>query len=226
MKMPNHPQRKVLIAGATGLVGQEILRFLITDSSVTEAHVFSRRPLHIEHPKLHVHVVDFRTLPSIPAVDEVYLAIGTTIKVAGSQAAFRAADFDANLAVAKKGIEAGAKRIALVSAVGANANSSVFYTRTKGELENALAQLDLQALVFAQPSLLLGNRDALGQPRRIGEKIATAVSKIITPLLPAIYRPVYAHSVALSLVKILPTAEGKITLSSSDLIRIGNPEND
>jgi uncharacterized protein YbjT (DUF2867 family) len=116
----------------------------------------SRRALDARHPKLQVHVVDFRRLPALAPVDEAYLALGTTIKVAGSQAAFRAVDLDANLAVAKAAIAAGAKRVALVSAVGADARSSVFYNRVKGELEEALKEAlasdDLSALVKTLPT--------------------------------------------------------------------------
>ena len=93
--------RIVALAGASGLVGREILRGLVADPSVSAIHVLGRRALETT-PKVVSHVVDFRSLPALPHVDEVYLALGTTIKVAGSQEAFRAVDFDANLAVANR----------------------------------------------------------------------------------------------------------------------------
>lgn len=206
-------QRKVLLAGATGLVGGHILQALLADQSVFEIHVMSRRPLSISHPKLRVQIVDFSRLRPLVQADEVYLALGTTIKVAGSQAAFRAV----NLAVASAAVAAGARRVGLVSAVGASARSSVFYNRVKGELENALKALDLTALVIAQPSLLLDSRDALKQPPRIGEKIAIPISKLLAPILPKAYRPVYARAVARSLVNTLPTARGVVVLASDAL---------
>ena len=92
--------RTAVLAGATGLVGREILRGLVADPSVSAIHVLGRRALEAT-PKVTSHVVDFRSLPALPPVDELYLALGTTIKVAGSQEAFRAVDFDANLAVAR-----------------------------------------------------------------------------------------------------------------------------
>ena len=98
---PAASARTVLLAGATGLVGREILRGLLADPGVAQVRVLTRRSLADSHPKLAVHVVDFSALPPLPAADEVYLALGTTIKVAGSQAAFRAVDFEANLAVAR-----------------------------------------------------------------------------------------------------------------------------
>lgn len=214
--------RKVLLAGATGLVGVQILQALLADSTVTEVYVLSRRALDVRHSKLQVRVVDFRQLPTLSRVDEVYLALGTTIRVAGSQDAFRAVDLEANLTVAKAGVAVGARRVGLVSAVGANARSSVFYNRVKGELEDALASLDLAALVIAQPSLLLGDRDALKQPSRLGERIAIPIARLLTPVLPRHYRPVHARAVAQSLVKTLPAAYGTVVLHSEDLARIGS----
>lgn len=164
--------RRVLLAGATGLVGSMLLQALLADGQVEQVHALSRRMLNISHPKLQVHIVDFNHLPALPEVDEVYLALGTTIKVAGSQDAFRAVDLNANLAVARAAVAAGARRVGLVSAVGASARSSTFYNRVKGELEDALKTLDLLALVIAQPSLLLDKRDGLQQPPRLGERFA------------------------------------------------------
>jgi len=89
--------RTVIIAGATGLVGSEILGGLLADEGVANVHSFGRKAPEIEHPKLTPHVVEFTALPSLPVADELYLALGTTIKVAGSQRAFRAIDYDANL---------------------------------------------------------------------------------------------------------------------------------
>ncbi|MET0534691.1 MAG: NAD(P)H-binding protein [Steroidobacter sp.] len=214
-------QRKVLLAGATGLVGGEILQGLLADATVAEVHVLARRAIGVTHPKLQLQLVDFRQLPALPQVDEVYLALGTTIRVAGSQEAFRAVDFEANLAVAKAAIASGVRRIGLVSAADANARSSVFYLSVKGALEDALTRLNLSALVIARPSLLLGNRDALNQPPRLGEKISTPILKLLAPLLPKRLRPVHARAVARSLLATLPTARGTVILHFDDLIRIG-----
>jgi uncharacterized protein YbjT (DUF2867 family) len=211
-------QRKVLLAGASGLVGGLILQALLADRMVSEVHALARRPLSVRHSKLHVHIVDFSRLPPLVQADEVYLALGTTIKVAGSQAAFRAVDLEANLAVVKAAYAAGSRRVGLVSAVAANAKSSMFYNRVKGELEVALKAMGLTALVIAQPSLLLDYRDGLQQPPRVGEQIA----KLLAPLLPKAYRPVRARAVAQSLVKTVPTAKGVVVLASNVLAEIGD----
>src|SRR5262249_37303434 len=158
------------LAGATGLIGSLMLQALLADPGVARVLVLARRPLEAAHSKLRVDVVDFARLRALAPADEAYLALGTTIKIPGSQAAFRAVDLDANLAVARAAVAAGARRIGLVSAVGAKADSSVFYNRVKGELEDALKAMALDALVIAQPSLLLGDRKALNQPARFGEE--------------------------------------------------------
>lgn len=207
-------KRQVVVAGATGLVGREILEGLLADPTVGLLHALARRPPSISHPKLVAHVVDFAALPALPRVDEAYLALGTTIKVAGSQAAFRAVDFDANLAVARAAIAAGATRIGLVSAMGADAGSRVFYNRVKGELEDALTQLSLEALVIARPSLLVGDRNTLGQPERQGERIGLGISKLLGVLIPANLKPVAASSVARALLTRVPVARGQEVLLS------------
>lgn len=210
------PRRSVLLAGATGLVGRAILEGLLADASVTAVHVLARRAPGVSHPKLHVHLVDFAALPALPPVDEAYLALGTTIKVAGSQAAFRAVDHDANLAVARAALAAGARRLGVVSAMGADTRSSLFYSRVKGELEQDLDGLGYEGLVIARPSMLAGDRGALGQPDRGGEQLALRVTRLLRPLIPANYRSVQASDVARALLRRVPAARGKdIVLSGA-----------
>lgn len=205
------PSRKVLIAGASGLVGSNILQGLLKDASVAEVHALCRRPLNTRHAKLTIHVVDFRAIPPLPPMDEVYLALGTTIRQAGSRSAFRAVDLEANLAVAQAGLASGARRFGLVSAMAANARSLMFYNRIKAELEESLAALspEPETLVIARPSFLLGDRDALSQPNRLGEKIGVWLFRLLAPLLPADYRPVEARRVAQALLATVPSTRGK-----------------
>jgi uncharacterized protein YbjT (DUF2867 family) len=212
--------RVVVLAGATGLVGRAILEGLLADASVAVVHALGRRDPEVAHPKLIPHVVDFAALPALPplpSLDEVYLALGTTIKVAGSQAAFRAVDFEANLAVARAALAAGARRAGLVSAMGADTKSRIFYNRVKGELEDALTRLAFEGLVIARPSLLVGDREALRQPKRPGEKVATVVSKLLAPLIPSNYRPIAANEVARALLARVPSARGRVVLLSGEM---------
>jgi uncharacterized protein YbjT (DUF2867 family) len=202
-------ERTAIIAGATGLVGREILRGLLADATVSRVHALARRAPPFGDAKLAVHLVDFAKLPSLPPADELYLALGTTIKDAGSPAAFRALDFDANLAVARAALGAGVKRVGLVSAMGANAGSRVLYSRVKGELEAALSALPFAGLVIARPSLLVGDREALGQQARRGEGVGLAIDKIVGFLIPANYKPIAAADVARALLTRVPGAAGK-----------------
>ncbi|HAU5563725.1 TPA: nucleoside-diphosphate sugar epimerase [Serratia fonticola] len=213
--------RVVLLAGASGLVGGHILQLLLNNSEVSCVHALTRRPLRVSHPKLQVHLVDFTSLPQLPHAHEAYLALGTTIKVAGSKEAFRAVDFEANLAVAQAAMLAGVSRIGLVSAGAANAKSSMFYTRVKGELEEALTALPLTTLVIARPSLLLDYRTGLGQPLRLGELISIPLAKLLSPILPAAYKPVRALAVARALTLKVPVTAGVVVLPSNQLIELG-----
>ncbi len=207
--------RSVLIAGASGLVGRHILEGLLADDSVGAVHSLGRRELGVTHSKLTQHRVDFsRALPALPSVGEAFVALGTTIKVAGSQEAFRAVDYDAVLAVAKAARAAGATRLGVVSAMGADPHSRLFYNRVKGEMEQALSALAFDTLVIARPSFLAGDREALGQPLRSGEKLALRVSSWLAPLIPDNLKSIDAGAVARALLRAVPKARGKQVLPS------------
>ncbi len=209
------------MAGATGLVGQAVLAALLTDKRYAAVHCVGRRALALKHPKLIAHVLDLaglKRLPGLGHVDDVFIALGTTIKTAGSQAAFRAVDFDAVVAVARAAKAAGASRLGVVSAMGASPRSSVFYSRVKGEMEEALAQLGYQTLVIARPSMLAGDRAALAQPERPGEHIALLATRWLKPLIPANYRAIAADDVAQALLKaVQQMKEGKRVLLSGEM---------
>ena len=123
--------RTALLAGATGLVGQAILALLLVDKRYTAVHVVGRRAPSVQHPKLVVHLSESLTDWGSPAVDDVFIALGTTIKVAGSKAAFKAIDGGAVVAIAKAAKTAGATRLAVVSAMGRVRNQAFFTTRSK-----------------------------------------------------------------------------------------------
>ncbi len=178
-----------------------------------------RRKPGAEHPKLVLHLSpDFATFQA-PAVDDVFIALGTTIKVAGSQQAFRAIDFDAVLAVARSARAAGARRLGIVSAMGANAKSAVFYNRVKGEMENAVSRLGYERVVLARPSLLSGDRSSLGQPGRGAEKLAATAMRLLRPLTPANYRAIAAADVAAALTAaVLASPSGHSVLLSGDML--------
>jgi uncharacterized protein YbjT (DUF2867 family) len=182
-----------------------------------------RRPLALKHVKLQNHVVDFASLPALPKVNECYIAMGTTIKLAGSQAAFKAIDLVAVVDVAMAAQSAGATKVGVVSAMGANPKSRVFYSRIKGEMELTLASMGFESLVIARPSLLDGDRTTLGQSQRGGEGLGLLLARTLRPLIPVNYRAILAKEVAHALVRAVRAARpGVVTLLSGQML--GNSE--
>ena len=191
----NAPMRRIaLLAGATGLVGRELLPLLLDDNDTEEVVVLSRRPLATPHPKLQQGVISFDQLQNfvLPPVDDFYCCLGTTIGKAGSREAFREVDLVYPLTIARMALAAGATRCFFVSAMGAAAKSRVFYNQVKGELEDEMMQLELRTVYAFRPSLLAGKRTEF----RAGERIALALSLPIAFLLPPRIRPIAAADVA------------------------------
>jgi uncharacterized protein YbjT (DUF2867 family) len=202
--------RVALVAGATGLVGQAVLAALLADNTYTQVHTLGRRTLTQVHSKLTQHVVDFAApapWANLPHIDDCFIALGTTIKVAGSQAAFKAIDFEAVMAVALVGRAQGATKLGVVSAMGADPKSSIFYNQVKGEMENAVAQIGFKTLVLVRPAMLAGDREALNQPVRSGERIGLLVTQLLRPLIPANYQSVKAQDVAVALIRAVKTSK-------------------
>ena len=207
--------RKVLVAGATGLVGSEILAKLAGDD-IADARALVRRPLDgaVLAPNVRQLVANFAALDAKPdwfRVDQVFCALGTTMRRAGSKEAFRRVDFDYPLAIARLARAQGARHFLLVSAASADASSRIFYSRVKGEIEDALRGLGFPALTIARPSILLGPR----KERRAGE----LVMKRIGFLLPAAFRPVEARQVASALVRAARVDTSGVTILDNIALR-------
>jgi uncharacterized protein YbjT (DUF2867 family) len=216
-------RRSAVVAGATGLVGRALVDALLADSAVGAVHVLVRAelPQWRKRSGLTQHVVDYRAGNlALPEIDDAYCCLGTTIKVAGSQQAFRAVDFDAALSFARAARAAGATRLGLVSALGANPRSSVFYNRVKGEIEHAAAALGFDSMVIARPSLLLGDRAALGQPTRPGERVGAALTARLGWLLPRAVRPIQAATVAHALMRSVQRGEPGLFALSSGVLQV------
>ena len=202
------PPRRVLLAGATGLVGRALLHQLLADPMVGEVRALTRRALSRSellgrggHPpgdeRLQVCEIDFERLDrhtELFEVDWVCCAMGTTIRKAGSRAAFRQVDFDYPFQMAQLARAHGARQLLLVSAMGADADSRVFYNRVKGELEEALSELDYESVCVAQPSLLAGERGEF----RLAERLGLALGF----LMPERFKPVQAAQVAAGLLAV------------------------
>ncbi|MEP7303084.1 MAG: NAD(P)H-binding protein [Caldimonas sp.] len=215
--------RRALLAGATGLVGRAMLPLLLRGHKSVDVLIRRAAPQLGTDRRVRLHVVDFARLPeAFPAVDDVFIALGTTIAVAGSEAAFRGVDFDAVVATARAARAAGATRLALVSALGADAGSRVFYNRVKGETEAAVAALGFESVTIARPSLLLGDRAALGQPVRGMEALAMRFAGPLSWVVPRAVRPIAAADVAAALVEAAGRGEpGTRFLSSGNMQRAG-----
>jgi len=190
--------KSAIVAGATGLVGSRLLAVLLADPDYDTIHALVRRPLGIANAKLCEHPVDYGRLNEMawPVADDVFCCLGTTIRVAGSQEAFREVDYVYPLAVARAAQLKGAEQFLFVSAMGADARSSVFYSRVKGELEVAIAALGYRAAIALRPSLLSGQR----RQQRLGERAALMVLQPLRSLVPRRYRPVADEAVARAMV--------------------------
>jgi uncharacterized protein YbjT (DUF2867 family) len=191
--------KTLMLVGATGLVGGHVLQQALADPAVAQVVAPTRKSL-VPHAKLLNPLVDFERLPEDAewwAVDAVVCTLGTTIRVAGSQAAFYKVDHDHPLEVAYLARRHGAKAFALNSALGADVGSRVFYSRTKGETERDLQAVGYPSLTLVRPGLIGGQR----QESRPLEQLAVTMSKLVQPLLPRRYRVVPAERIAQHLLQ-------------------------
>ncbi len=191
--------KTLLLVGATGLVGRSVLAQALNDPRVARLVAPTRRPLPA-HPRLENPLVDFAALPADAAwwaADGVICTLGTTIRKAGSQAAFRAVDRDYPLAVATLARRHGARAFALTSSVGADPRARSFYLRTKGEAERAVAGVGYPSLTIVRPSVIGGDRTE----HRPLEALAVALLRGIGPLVPRRYRVVPAERIARALLE-------------------------
>jgi uncharacterized protein YbjT (DUF2867 family) len=200
--------RTALIAGATGLVGSHVLSLLLADPAWTRVVTLGRRAGAVHNPKLEQRIVNLGALEALgdlAVCDDVFCCLGTTIKQAGSQDAFRKVDYEYVVSLGRTGLRLGGQQFLLVSAIGADAASRVFYSRVKGEAETALRQLPYRAMQIFRPSLLLGERAEF----RLGERIAMAAAPLLSPLLVSRwrrYRPIAAATLAAAMVRIAKEA--------------------
>jgi uncharacterized protein YbjT (DUF2867 family) len=199
MATPIH--KKALIAGSTGLVGNEILQQLLSDPRYIEIHVPGRRAPEVYDPRIIFHPTDFSQLDDLPqkGIHEVYCTLGTTIKKAGSKEEFRLIDFEAVVNLARWAAAAEVKHFLVVSSIGAHPKSRTFYLRTKGQMEQVIKTCRLNNLTIVRPSLLLGQRKEF----RLGEKISVWFMKPLGFLMSGPmkkYRPIEASQVAKAMI--------------------------
>lgn len=213
--------RKALIAGASGLVGRHCLRRLLESEVYDQVTAFVRKELPLSDPKLAQRVIDFdrmARLSTFPRVDDVFCCLGTTIKNAGSEDAFYKVDYTYVLELARLASLSRSRQFLLVSSMGASPRSNVFYSRVKGEMEEAVKKLPFEGLYVFRPSLLTGSRDE----SRPGESVAKTVLSIVSfaMLGPAKkYRPIKAEAVASAMVRVARQGYRGVHVFESDRIR-------
>lgn len=215
--------KTALLLGATGLIGNDLLELLLNDDGYGKVIALSRKPLPINHPKLENRIVDFSDRQNyqqaITEGDIVFCCIGTTMKnVKGDKDLYRQIDFDIPVQGARFALEKGYTQYALVSAIGARANSSNFYLSLKGETEDGVAALQFPSLYIFRPSLLLGKR----KESRAGEKIGQAVMPVLSFLLAgslAKYKPVQASDVAAAMIAASKTGKRGVNIYTYNEIR-------
>jgi uncharacterized protein YbjT (DUF2867 family) len=216
--------KTALIAGASGLVGSECLARLLGESSYERVVALVRRLLPHSDPKLEQHIIDFDRLGALgqafPAGTDVFCCLGTTMKQAGSEAAFRQVDFTYVVGLAAQSLDHGARQFLLVSSLGANPNSAFFYNRVKGETEAAVAALPFEGRQIFRPSILLGERAEHRPGERVGIAAMTGASFLLVGPLRK-YRPIAAGTVAAAMARVAAKAPRGVNIyESNDIERV------
>ncbi|WLR54209.1 oxidoreductase [Mesobacillus subterraneus] len=196
--------KKALIAGSTGLIGNELLKLLLNGEDYEQVVAIVRRPLEVKHSKLVEKVVDFDRMDEyheIFAVDDVFCCLGTTIKKAKTKEAMWKIDVDYPVEIARLASSHGAHKFLLVSSMNANPESSIFYSKMKGQLEVEIKKIPFDTTAIFRPSLLLGDRDEF----RMGERAAAAISTKVPFLFAGPlrkYKPIEGRTVASAMYQV------------------------
>ena len=209
-------QKTAIIFGATGLTGSLVLEQLLTDENYTTIKLFSRKESGISHPKVKEYIGDLLNLESFTEDmigDEVYICIGTTKKKTPDHEQYRKIDLGIPTQAAEICKANGISKIAVVSAIGANAQSSIPYNKIKGEMENAVMGANIECTYILRPSFIAGNR----QEHRVGEKIGIAVFKVLKLLIPKKYRAVEAKAIAAKMIALCNSNEPSKTIESNNI---------
>ena len=208
----------ILIAGATGLVGNELLQLALQNELINSIDLVSRRTIKTEHPKLEQHIVDFSDLKNWSCqapIDTVFCSLGTTIKNAGSQEKFKEVDFEYVINLAKWAESNKVQKFIVVSSMGADAKSSIFYKKIKGEMQEVLSTLHIPSISILQPSILMGNREEF----RLGEQIGISIMNILNVLFVGPfkkYKGIHAITVATAMLNLSKMKAPGILISGND----------
>jgi uncharacterized protein YbjT (DUF2867 family) len=209
------------LLGATGLVGSRCLQHLLHDSSYNEVRAIVRRPVSLDHPKLRVIQADFDQLSGLGdalGADDVFCCLGTTIKKAGTREAFRKVDFEYPVSAATVAAERGARQFLLISSLGANPDSRVFYNKVKGEVEASISSLPFVAVHIFRPSMLLGDRAEFRPAEKVGAALMTSLSFLMVGKWKK-YRAIEADVVARAMVSAAGHGKSGLNMYESHTIQ-------
>jgi uncharacterized protein YbjT (DUF2867 family) len=214
-------QKTALIAGASGLVGRHCLELLLEEPAYKRVVAIVRTPLRLQNEKLVQQRIDFDELEIAGAIltaDDVFCCLGSTIRKAGSQDAFRKVDFTYPNKLAALTQHLGASQFLLVSSLGADAHSKIFYNRVKGETEEAIRKISFNGLHIFRPSLLLGQRQEQRPAEQIGAVVMSVLKYALTGSLKR-YRAIQARDVAKAMVRVAQMNLMKVNIFESDRIQ-------
>lgn len=223
----DHENLTAIVLGATGLVGKNLLEKLLLDKRYLEIRVFTRRSVEIDHPRLKEFVVELFELDKYQEdfkADVVFVCIGTTKKKTPDKSAYRKVDYGIPTTAARLAGKNGSKKFLVVSSLGANANSNVFYTKTKGQMEEAVLEENIPETYIFQPSLITGDREEV----RFGESFAEKLMKFVDPLLSGgwrKYRSIEAETIAEALRLVAQNGYDEKHISSDEIQDIVNKSN-
>ena len=203
------------VAGASGLVGSALLKKLLEEPSYEKVLSLVRKKSDFHHPKLLELVVDFDALPVDLAFTDFFCTLGTTIKKAGSEAAFSKVDFQYPLDLAKIAKSNGAKYFSVVTAMGSNVKSLFFYNRVKGQLEESLKELNISSLCILRPSMLLGDR----KEERFFESLAQKIMTFAAVILPPNVKAIEADKVAEAMIQNARNPKSGVSILNSGEIQ-------
>ena len=190
--------KTALVAGATGAIGREIVRGLCEDENYDKIIVWARRELNFSHEKLETQIIDFDEIKDMPPreIDEIFCALGTTMKQAGSRGQFYKVDVSYPVNIAKWGIASGARRFALISSQGADERSRFFYLRAKGKAEKKIAALGFKSLQIARLPAIKSEREQV----RMGELFTIWLFGLLPKFILKNYRPMSAKDIAAAVI--------------------------
>lgn len=213
--------KTALVIGSTGLIGSHLLNILLESNEYSKVIAFTKRDLGIKNSKLVQHIIDFdqsETYSQLIVGDDFFCTIGTTIKKAGSQKEFRKVDFEYPKQFASFALQNNVTQFLIISSLGANASSSNFYLKTKGEIQEYLKATDFESVAILQPSLLLGDRTEFRLAEKVGGFFMKLLSFVFFGNLKK-YKPIEGKTVAKALFTIAQRSNVGFKIYKSDLIQ-------